>query len=132
MEALTERLREAMALHRRRRTAPSQAWQPPTDVLADDDEYVIRMDMPGAARESVHAEVEHGVLRVGGRVELPERLAQARRVRGERKLGRFVRSIRLPSDADLTRIEARLSDGVLHIHVRRRQEAGPITIDIEE
>ncbi|MEA3399949.1 MAG: Hsp20/alpha crystallin family protein [Armatimonadota bacterium] len=130
IRALTERLREAMALSRRRRPARPSAWQPPMDLRATEDAYILELDLPGARREDVAASAEDGVLRVRGEVRLWEDLQDARRVRAERPMGRFARSIRLPSDADTTEITATLADGVLTICVGRRQKGGRIDIQI--
>lgn len=132
MHALTERLRKAMAMQSRRQTAAARAWQPPMDLRATDDGYVMALDVPGAKRESIEATAEDGIVRVRGEVALPESVANMRRLRGERTLGQFARSIRLPSDADTTNPSARLEDGVLTINVGRRSRGGRITIDIEE
>ena len=132
MQALTERLREAMAVQRHHKVASARTWRPPMDLRATEDGYVIALDVPGAARESVQATAEDGIVRVRGNVELPEDLQHVRRLRGERTAGRFARSIRLPSDADTTNTSASLADGVLTITVARRTKSGRITIDIEE
>lgn len=132
MQALTERLREAMAVQRRRRAASVRTWQPPMDLRATEDSYEIALDVPGAKREAIEASAEDGIVRVRGEVNLPADLQDLRRLRGERTLGPFARSIRLPSDADTTNTRAKLADGVLTITVGRRTGSGRITIDIEE
>jgi HSP20 family protein len=132
MQALTERLREAMAVQRHRKAATARAWQPPMDLRATEDGYAIVLDVPGAARESIEATAEDGIIRVRGEVALSDDPGEMRRARGERTLGQFARSVRLPSDADTTNTSASLSDGVLTITVGRRSESGRITIDIEE
>jgi len=138
MQALRERLREAMAVERRRRTVAAQAWQPPMDLRATEDGYVIELDIPGATRESIEATAEDGIVRVRGEVTPPEdlrprALAPAlRRLRGERTLGQFARAVRLPSDADTANTSATLANGVLTITVGRRHASGRITIDVEE
>lgn len=132
MQALTERLREAMAVQRRRRVASARTWQPPTDLSATEDAYVIALDIPGVAREDLEAIAEDGIVRVRGEVNPPDDVRNLRRLRGERTPGRFSRAIRLPSDADTTNTSAVLADGVLTITVARRTGGGRITIDIEE
>lgn len=132
IQALTERLREAMAIQRHRRAASARTWQPPMDLRATDDGYVITLDIPGATRESIEASAEDGIVRVRGEVALPEDLREMRRLRGERTLGQFARSVRLPSDADTTNTRATLAGGVLTITVGRRAAGGRIAIEIEE
>lgn len=118
-------------MQRRRPSVRPVAWQPPMDLRASDEAYVVTLDLPGARREQIEACAEGGVLSVRGEVGMPEGLGEARRIRGERSLGRFVRSLRLPSDADLTDVDARLADGVLHIRIGRRPQGGRAEIRIE-
>jgi len=132
MQALTERLQQAMAVQRHRKAAATRVWQPTMDLRATEDSYVIALDIPGAERESVQATAEDGVMRVRGEIALPKDVRDMRRLRGERSLGRFARSIRLPSDADTANTRATLAEGVLTITVGRRTGSGRITIDIEE
>jgi len=132
IQALTERLREAMVVQRHRRAASAPAWQPPMDLRATEDAYIIVVDLPGATREAIEATAKDGVVRVRGETGIPDDLQSLRRLRGERTVGQFARSIRLPSDADTANTRATLADGVLTITVGRRSGAGRITIDIEE
>ncbi len=130
MRRLMRRMHEAMQLQRRRPMAPSVAWRPPMDLQASDDAYIVRLDLPGVRREDVEAVAEDGVLHVRGETGMPGEMAEARRLRGERSLGRFARSVRLPSDAVMSEISATLADGVLTVRVGRRQAGGRVRIEI--
>lgn len=132
MQALRERLREALAVERHRRSVSARTWQPPMDLRATEDSYVIAFDVPGATRDSIEASAEDGIVRVRGEVADPEDLRELRRLRGERPLGQFARAIHLPSDADTANTSATLTNGVLTITVGRRSPSGRITIDVEE
>jgi HSP20 family protein len=128
---LRDMVLETLATDRRRRPARAEAWQPPLDLAATEGEYVMLLDLPGVPREQIEATVHEGVLRVRGSSQPPEGLAGARAVRRERPLGQFVRSVHLPTDADLTSVSARLADGVLELRVaRRRPESSRIEIEI--
>lgn len=128
---LRDMVLQTLAMDRRRRPARAEAWQPPLDLTATDDEYVMLLDLPGVPREQIEATAHEGVLRVRGSSERPEGLAGARAVRRERPRGQFVRSVHLPTDADLTSVSARLADGVLELRVaRRRPESSRIEIEI--
>lgn len=130
MQALMRRMRAELQMQRRRASVRPPAWQPPLDLRATDDAYLVVIDLPGARREEIEASAEGGMLLVRGVVGMPEGLGGARRIRGERALGRFARAVRLPSDADMSAIDARLSNGVLRVRVGRRTAGGRIPIKI--
>lgn len=130
MDALMRRLRAELQMQRRRPSVRPAAWQPPVDLQATQDAYLVAIDLPGARRDQIEATAEEGLLVVRGEVEMPEDLRQARRIRAERRLGRFARVLRLPSDADTGDITARLKDGVLRVRIGRRQAGGRINIEI--
>lgn len=127
------RLREALlqTLHSQpRRLARAQAWQPALDLIASEDAYLVRLDVPGVKREQVQASLEDGVLRVRGAAERAPGLEGAQQLRLERVVGPFARSVRLPADADSAQVSARLESGVLTIRVGRRPRSSS-RIDIE-
>ncbi len=130
MQALTDRLSEAMAMQRRRGVTRASVWQPAMDLRAEEDAYVVEFDLPGVAREDIEAVAEGTLLRVRGVANGPRRIADARTIRSERSSGQFVRTVRLPSDADTTNTSATLADGVLRIRVPRRRGGGRINIQI--
>lgn len=129
---LTERMRDVMAMQRRRPPAGAAPWRPPLDLRATDEAYAITLDVPGARADELEATADNGLVRVRGIVSGPGAADDGRCLRSERRLGRFARSIRLPSDADTSNTSARLAGGVLEIRVGRRQSTGRINIQIEE
>src|SRR5689334_18174684 len=71
-------------------------WIPPMDLVEQDDEFVLRADLPGVGKDDVKIELEDNVLTVSGerRAEHEERKEGYYRV--ERASGSFSRSLRLP------------------------------------
>jgi len=128
---LRDAVLDTLAMERRRPPARAQAWQPALDVAVTDAEYILLLDLPGVKREEVQALAQDGVLRIRGVSGDPEAAGGAHQVRRERPLGPFVRSLHLPTDADLSAISAKLADGVLDIRVARRQpQSTQIRIEI--
>jgi len=128
---LRDAVLDTLALERRRQPARAQAWQPPADLAVSDDEYIVLLDLPGVRREQVEATADDGVVRIRGVSAQPEEAADAQPLRSERPTGQFVRSVRLPTDADMSRISAKLAEGVLEIRVgRRRPKSSQVSIEI--
>jgi len=122
--------REARAWREAPAAAP--AYDPPTDIARTDDAYLVRMDLPGVARESLRVQVEGGALTIRG--NKPTGGQQGlRALRSERRGGGFSRVVALPTDADTNQVAARLRDGVLTVRVARLapRPPGPVTVTVE-
>ncbi len=88
---------------------------------------------PGIDPSKVDVNLERGVLTIEG-----ERAAAVNAADGkatahinERFDGRFRRVISLPDDVDGGAVNASYRDGVLHIHVQRRESAQPRRIEVQ-
>lgn len=105
-------------------------WAPRTDVSETDARYVIRMDMPGMKKDALDIQLHDGTLTVSGErtSEHEDKGESFHRV--ERSYGRFFRSFSLPQAADPQGVEAHLEDGVLTIHVPKREETKPRKIEV--
>ena len=122
----------------------SQMMVPCIDVEEADDSYEVSVELPGMRQADVQIELNQNVLTITGekRAGFGERSEKGgeqrenaerkqRRSRwSERSYGRFTRSFTLPSDADADRLEARFSNGVLTISIRKSEASKPRTIPI--
>ncbi len=93
------------------------AWTPPADVVEEPDRYRLEIDLPGVRSEDLSITAEGGALRIEGRRPRIRRHPAERNHLSERPEGRFVRSFRLPANADAAGIRARLRDGVLVVEI---------------
>jgi HSP20 family protein len=105
-------------------------WIPATDVYEDAREYLLVLDLPGINREGLDVSLDDGSLRIRGERAAAEGLHVRR---AERPQGRFVRSFSLPDAVDRGAITADYKDGVLLLHLPKRdeqQEGRRLKIDI--
>ncbi|BDA44534.1 probable 17.9 kDa class II heat shock protein at C-terminar half [Coccomyxa sp. Obi] len=99
----------------------------PIDVEDVGDSYHFIADVPGLEKGDIKIRVnqEERQLTISGerrRTEAPEGTTKSRR-RSERRFGKFERKFKLPKDADLEAISARVEKGVLTLMVRKSEEA---------
>jgi HSP20 family protein len=97
---------------------------PHLDVSESRDAFIVRIDLPGVAREDVSVSVAAGNLEIKGELPAPFSDDNGRLLRAERPNGPFHRIVPLPRQADTDSVSASMSEGVLTISVQRR---GPDT-----
>lgn len=103
---------------------------PRTDVYETTDEYVVSMDAPGIQKGDIGIKYEAGRLAITGRRQFIEQEGVRYHLK-ESLTGAFARSFNLPDDVEGERITAEVRDGVLTIHIPKRDEAKPRHVDIK-
>jgi len=94
------------------------AWVPPMSVWEGDREIVIRLDLPGVAREDVQVTAQDNVVTVSGRRRepvSPELLLRSR----EHADGPFRRAMFVPSGLRSGEPSAEMKAGVLEIRIAK-------------
>ena len=116
-----------------RPTAPVRRadWLPLVDIRETPQDYQIDVEVPAVASEDLSVSVADGALTVSGERKSVEEDNEGRVHRTERHYGRFVRSFRLPEDADTDAISAESRDGVLYLKIGKQASAEAKTIDVK-
>ena len=105
------------------------ATGPAVTVYETKDEYVFQAELPGWTRDQVSINFENQTLTLSGQRDLVvEDGRQYHRVEGF--YGQFARSFTAPGIVDTNRVEAELKDGVLTIHLPKREDAKPRQIEV--
>ena len=102
-------------------------FTPPVDVHETEDEYLVKVDVPGVKADDVNVEVNENVLSISG-TRISEETGQAQLV--ERPYGSFIRTLTLPQGVDSDSIEAGYQDGVLELRIPKPAEQKPKKITI--
>ena len=106
-------------------TRPGPVYRPDADILERADEYLIRVDLPGAGEQSVQVRFEKDVLSIQASAGAPPTCLDARHA--EYQPGGYVREFRLADGIDVDAIRASLQHGVLELHLpktgRRRSRS---------
>lgn len=108
----------------------STATGPAVTVYETANEYVLQAELPGWTRDQISINFENQTLTLTGRRELANGDGrQYHRVEGF--YGRFTRSFTLPGVVDPNSVEAELKDGLLTIHLAKREDAKPRQIEVK-
>jgi HSP20 family protein len=103
---------------------------PPINVGSTPEQVDVYMFAAGLDPKTLDISLQQTLLTVAGERKTPAE-KDANYYRKERFDGGFRRVINLPEDVDPDRVTARYTDGVLQIHVQRREAARPRQIEVK-
>lgn len=92
-------------------------WSPQIEVTRQEDQVVVRADLPGLDRDDLRIEIENDLLTLSGERRAEEEEEREGFFRSERSYGRFQRTIALPEGANADQAQATYKDGVLEVTV---------------
>ena len=100
------------------------------DVYEDDNQYLVKADLPGVSKDKVQVSLAENVLTINAEPRDLEGEGEGHWLRRERRYGHYVRSIQLGGTIDADNIAASLTDGVLVVTVKKPATAERKTIAI--
>jgi HSP20 family protein len=106
-------------------------WAPSANISETDQEYLIKAELPEVKKEDVKITVESGVITVSGERKQEKEHKDEKSIRVESIYGSFARSFSLPEHVDADAITAESKDGILRIHVPKRQPAKPKSVTVQ-
>ncbi len=114
----------------RREPVSTRVWTPVVDVLEDQDEIVVRAELPGLKQEDIHIELTADSLSLTGERRLPDEDKKENYVRMERPYGRFQRSFSIGVPVKLDEVRASYTDGVLEVRLPKSEEIKPKKVEV--
>ena len=103
---------------------------PHINVGSTAEQVDVYLFAAGLDPQSIDISIQQNLLTVAGERKAPVE-KDVEYYRKERYDGAFRRVITLPDDVDPERVEARYRDGVLQIHVQRREAVRPRQIEVQ-
>ena len=104
-------------------------FKPAVDIVERSDELVIVADLPGTTGENVNVEFEDGTLTL--RATIDQRQGEGTTyLRHEYEVGDYRRTFEVGDSIEADRITAEYSDGVLTLHLPKRESLKPRQIEI--
>lgn len=114
-----------------RSVADGRQWRPSADIVENDNEYLIKADLPEVKKEDIDIRVENGVLTLSGERRVEKSTEGEKEHRRETYYGRFARSFALPEDVDVQKISAESRDGVLRVRLPKSEANKPRSIEVK-
>ena len=110
----------------------SEVLSPNVDVIEEKDAYRLQAEIPGMDKKDITVEVADGVLSIKGEKK-EERVEKDknRYYHYERSFGQFKREFKLPEGVDPEQVEAKYSNGVLELVLKKTEKAKPKQVDIK-
>ena len=106
------------------------AWAPAVDIYETENELVLRADLPGLSEKEIDVRVENNMLTLHGERKFEKKVSEDNYLRVERAFGTFSRSFSLPNSVNTDAIKAEYHDGVLNVHMPKREESKPRQVKV--
>lgn len=113
------------------RARDRRAYTPNVDIIESTEEFVVLADMPGVGPDAIDIQYEQGVLTMHGRVEPRQDEDKTSYLLYEYGTGDYYRSFRLGQEIDAQKIDAKLKDGVLELHLPKSEASKPRRISVK-
>jgi HSP20 family protein len=117
------------AAHLPEQTRPGPVYSPAVDIFEHESAITVLADMPGVKAGDLEIDLRENVLTLTGRVTPPEVPARGYVLR-EYEPGTFFRQFTLGSVIEQSKIDAKLSDGVLRLELPKAERARPRQIAV--
>ena len=124
----TEKRPAAPAQETQQMTAPRRYVSPRVNITESKDGYLLEAEMPGVNKDGLEISLEGTELTlVGRRAPEPQNLELLYR---ESSNADYRRVFELDPTIDSGRIEARMENGVLHLHLPKAEQVKPRRITV--
>lgn len=104
---------------------------PLLNMNEDKDHVYIEALAPGINPQELNLSIVHNTLTLSGEKPAAHQVPIERYHRNERAAGKFIRTIELPVEVDVDKVQAQYTDGVLKITLPKAVQARPRQIAVE-
>jgi HSP20 family protein len=106
------------------------SWIPPVDIYTNNNEIVLKTELPDMKREDVQVTIDENMLTIKGEKKLSDEVKEDQFQRIERLYGTFSRSFALPPNVDAEKMSAEYTNGVLTVRIPLKEESKPRQIEV--
>jgi HSP20 family protein len=130
LQEQVNRLFEDTVNRRRSGNSDLATWAPSVDIYETEQELVVKADLPEVEEKDIDLRVENSTLTLRGERRFQNDVSEDHYLRVERAYGPFTRSFSLPNTVNPEGIRAEYRNGVLTVHMAKREESKPKQIRI--
>jgi HSP20 family protein len=105
-------------------------WAPAVDIMETEHELVVKADLPDIDPKDLDIRVENNILTILCERKFEKQVNDGNYLRVERAYGSFARSFSLANTVNTEAIKAEYQNGVLTLHIPKREEAKPKQIKV--
>ncbi len=103
-----------------------------TNAYENEGGYMLQFLAPGVKLENIAVNFENGILSVSIKRNLERDMEKDKKIiRNERASLDFTRSYHISENADIDKIEAKMINGLLMVHIPKRESAKPKKITVK-
>jgi len=106
--------------------AQNEAYTLRVDVREEDDNFVLTTAVPGLSADDLTIQILENVIRIEGEYQTSD----GEHLLRELPEGKFIRTLRLPSEVDADKVEAKIKNGVLSLSLPKVESARPKQIKV--
>lgn len=96
---------------------------PKVNIKETGDAYVVEMAVPGLKKSDFQIDLDNHVLSISTEMKEENEQKEGNYTRREFGYSSFKRTFTLPDSVDDSKIDAKYEDGILNIHLPKREEA---------
>ena len=105
-------------------------WSPAVDIYETENELVVKADLPDVSEKDIDIRIENNTLTITGERKFEPQVSKDNYLRVERAYGTFSRSFSLPNTVNTEAIQADYHNGLLTVHLPKREESKPKQIKV--
>ena len=105
-------------------------WAPPVDIYETENELVVKAELPDFQDKDIDVRITNNTLTIRGERKFEKDVKEEHYLRIERAYGSFMRSFSLPNTVSSENIRADYRNGVLTLHMAKREESKPKQIKV--
>jgi HSP20 family protein len=106
-------------------------WAPALDICETKNAVMVKAEVPGMDPQEIHLSLHDQVLTLKGEKKQEKEEKDEHYYRSERSYGAFMRTVRLPSPVDGSKVTAAFKNGLLTVTLPKAAAAKGTTIPIK-